>query len=198
MDRIEREGERLNEMIGQLLALSRIESGTDGLENVRVDLSALVREVAEDADFEARSHDRSVQIIEDEPLQMVGVPELIRSAIENVVRNAIRHTEKHTQVELSLASESLNGNRWAAIRVRDHGRGVPENAIEEIFRPFYRVEDARDPCIALDLPVMPKHVEGTRAKLKRLVGLAFLDETEPGLFQQARPPAPTTQRGAAG
>ena len=145
LDRIEREGERLNEMIGQLLALSRIESGTDGLENVRVDLSALVREVAEDADFEARSRDRSVQIIEDEPSQIVGVPELIRSAIENVVRNAIRHTEKHTQVELSLASESLNGgDRWAAIRVRDHGRGVPENAIEEIFRPFYRVEDARD------------------------------------------------------
>jgi len=144
LDRIEREGERLNEMIGQLLALSRIESGTDGLENVRVDLSALVREVAEDADFEARSHDRSVQIIEDEPLQMVGVPELIRSAIENVVRNAIRHTEKHTQVELSLASESVNGNLWAAIRVRDRGKGVPENAIEEIFRPFYRVEDARD------------------------------------------------------
>src|SRR5437588_2278530 len=144
LDRIEREGERINEMIGQLLALSRIESGTDGLENVRVDLSALVREVAEDADFEARSHDRSVQIIEDEPLQMVGVPELIRSAIENVVRNAIRHTEKHTQVELSLASESVNGNLWAAIRVRDHGKGVPENAIEEIFRPFYRVEDARD------------------------------------------------------
>src|SRR5438067_6988222 len=123
LDRIAREGERINELIGQLLALSRIESGTDGLENVRVDLSALVREVAEDADFEARSHDRSVQIIEDEPLQMVGVPELIRSAIENVVRNAIRHTEKHTQVELSLASESLNGgDRWSAILVRDQGR----------------------------------------------------------------------------
>ena len=90
-------------MIGQLLALSRIESGTDGLETVPVDLSALVREVAEDADFEARSRDRSVQIIEDEPSQIAGVPELIRSAIENVVRNAIRHTEKHTQVELSLA-----------------------------------------------------------------------------------------------
>lgn len=46
---------------------------------------------------------------------------------------------------------------------------------------------ARDLCLALDLPVPPKHVEGTRGKLKRLVGLGFLDESEPGLFAQPRP-----------
>ncbi|WNF01336.1 hypothetical protein PS467_41440 [Streptomyces luomodiensis] len=46
-------------------------------------------------------------------------------------------------------------------------------------------------CLALDLPLMPKHVEGTRAKLKRLVILGFLDETEPGLFAQPGPQAPT-------
>jgi hypothetical protein len=46
---------------------------------------------------------------------------------------------------------------------------------------------ARDLCLALDLPVLPKHVEGTRGKLKRLVGLGFLDESEPGLFAQPRP-----------
>jgi hypothetical protein len=48
---------------------------------------------------------------------------------------------------------------------------------------------ARELCLALDLPMMPKQVEGTRAKLTRLVGLGFLDETEPGLFTQPRPTA---------
>ena len=75
--------------------------------------------------------------------QILAVPELIRSAVENVVRNAVRHTEKDTQVEVSLICEPQPG-RMATIVVRDHGKGVPENAIEEIFRPFYRVEDDRD------------------------------------------------------
>ena len=144
LDRIEREGERLNEMIGQLLALTRLESGTDGFKSVKIDLSALVREVADDADYEARSRERSVKVVSSERLEINGVPELIRSAVENVVRNAVRHTQKDTQVDISVVAESNGGSNRAKITVRDHGRGVPENAIEEIFRPFYRVEDDRD------------------------------------------------------
>jgi signal transduction histidine kinase len=144
LDRIEREGERLNEMIGQLLALSRLESGTDGLKSAKIDLQKLVREVADDADFEARGRERSVRVVKDEASEIFGVPGLIRSAIENVVRNAVRHTEKGTEVDVALVTESFNGHGWAKIDVRDHGKGVPETAIEEIFRPFYRVEDDRD------------------------------------------------------
>jgi two-component system sensor histidine kinase CpxA len=144
LDRIEREGERLNELIGQLLALSRLESGTDGLKNVKIDLSGLIQDVVDDADYEARSGNRSVSLVNHEPCQLVGVPELIRSAIENVLRNAVRHTEKGTAVNVSLVAEPDHGARWATIKVRDHGKGVPENTIKEIFRPFYRVEDARD------------------------------------------------------
>jgi signal transduction histidine kinase len=144
LDRIEREGERLNEMIGQLLALTRLESGTDGFKSIKIDLSALVREVADDADYEARSRERSVRVVSSERLEINGVPELIRSAVENVVRNAVRHTQKDTQVDISVVAESNGGSNRAKITVRDHGRGVPENAIEEIFRPFYRVEDDRD------------------------------------------------------
>ena len=144
LDRIEREGERLNEMIGQLLALSRLESGTDGLKSVKIDLRGLIHEVVEDADYEARSRERSVRVARDEPSEVFGVPELIRRAIENVVRNAVRHTEKGTEVNVSLVTESVNGERLAKVSVHDHGKGVPENSIAEIFRPFYRVEDARD------------------------------------------------------
>ena len=144
LDRIERESERLNEMIGQLLTLTRLESGTRGLDNVKVDLSALLRDVADDADFEARDRNRSVHMIEDEPTSINGAPEMIHSAIENVVRNAVRHTAESSAVEVSLSSESLNGDRVALVSVRDHGRGVPNEAIEEIFRPFYRVEPDRD------------------------------------------------------
>ena len=144
LDRIEREGERLNELIGQLLALSRIETGAEGGGEARIDLTALVREVADDANFEARERNRSVHFVDGEPIIISGVHELIRSAIENVVRNGVRYTEAGTQVEVLLISEVVNTDRFAVISVRDHGKGVPENSIKEIFQPFYRVEDDRD------------------------------------------------------
>ena len=144
LDRIGREAERLNEMIGQLLALTRVETETDQVANAEIDLSALVKGIADDADFEARGRERSVHIINNEPTVMNGVFELIRSAIENVVRNAVRHTAAGTQVEISLTHDPINRDRFAMISVRDHGQGVPEESIREIFRPFYRVEDDRD------------------------------------------------------
>jgi signal transduction histidine kinase len=141
LSRIEREAARLNEMIGQLLSLSRWETGADGARARRVDLAALVREVSEDADFEARSQNRSVEISECDACETKGTPALLRSAFENVVRNAVRHTPEGTSVKVSLscaddASEAL-------LRVRDEGPGVPVESLKEIFRPFYRVDDSR-------------------------------------------------------
>jgi two-component system sensor histidine kinase CpxA len=144
LDRIGREAERLNEMIGHLLALSKIESSADGLDVSRIDLTSLVQGVAEDADFEARDRDRAVKLIKHEALKTSGVPGLIRSAIENVVRNAVRYTAAGTQVDISLTAETVADEQYAVINVRDHGQGVPEGSINEIFRPFYRVEDDRD------------------------------------------------------
>jgi two-component system sensor histidine kinase CpxA len=144
LDRIEREAESINEMIGQLLTLSRFEIGPDRLNSVKVDLCALVEEVADDADYEARSRNCSVKVTSCEACTMDGVPELLRSAVENVLRNAVRYTAEGTAVEIALRSEAVDSKRQALISVRDHGAGVPHEAIDEIFRPFYRVEDARD------------------------------------------------------
>ena len=144
LDRIEREAETLNEMIGQLLSLTRLESGTDGVKRTEVDLARLVRDVADDADFEARSRNRSVQVVTCDECLTTGTEELLRSAIENVVRNAVRYTAEGTQVEIALHAHNGPSDNAALISVRDHGHGVPEELIDNIFRPFYRTEDARD------------------------------------------------------
>jgi two-component system sensor histidine kinase CpxA len=144
LDRIERESDNLNEMISQLLTLTRLESGTDGRKRSSVDLAALVREVAEDADFEARSVNRSVQVVSSENCSINGVEELLRSAVENVVRNALRFTAEGTAVEVALKRQNGAGNNFAIISVRDRGNGVPAESLDKIFRPFYRTEDARD------------------------------------------------------
>ena len=144
LDRIERESEILNEMISQLLTLTRLESGTDARKRTDVNLAALVREVADDADFEARSINRAVQVVSSDDCSISGVEELLRSAVENVVRNAVRYTPEGTSVEVALRQQNGGSDNFAVISVRDRGNGVPEEALEKIFRPFYRTEDARD------------------------------------------------------
>ncbi len=140
LDRIEREAENLNEMIGQLLALTRLEAGSHELEQTQFDLADLVRQIVDDADFEAHARRRSVTLTETETCNVTGNNELLRRAIENVVRNGVQYTSPDTEVVVEVLKQSDK----CVVAVSDHGPGVPDDALEKIFRPFYRVEDARD------------------------------------------------------
>ncbi len=143
--RIQREAENLNEMIGQLLTLTRLQTGAREIQKSTFDLCRLVREIAEDAEFEAQSGNRAVKLESDPPCAFTGNEQLLRRAIENVVRNAVHYTPGGSSIEIAVRRASSETNHDAiAISVRDHGPGVPESALEEIFRPFYRVDDARD------------------------------------------------------
>lgn len=144
LDRIERETERLNGLIGELLSLTRLEGGDgrDSLETVPLD--AIVQQVVADADFEARSTGRRVELLSHRPLRSLGHAELLRRAVENVVRNAVRYTAEGTSVEVELETLNGSGSPRALIRVRDHGPGVPEESLDHLFEPFYRIGKARD------------------------------------------------------
>lgn len=139
MDRIERESQRLNTLINQLLALARMESAP--MAAAPINLQELVEEVATDADFEAKRHDKAVRVVRNDSAFLHGDEQLLRSAIENVLRNAVLYTPEGTGVEIGLERQGTDG---ALIRVRDRGQGVPPAALEKIFQPFYRVGDARD------------------------------------------------------
>ena len=143
-DRIERESDRLNELIGQLLMLTKLESDNGVIKRTDFDIAALIAEIAQDADFEARGNDRRVVIEACASLMFNGNKELIRQAIENLVRNAARYTAAGTAVEISLRKKESGGRSWAHIEVRDQGPGVPESELHDIFRPFYRVSDSRE------------------------------------------------------
>jgi two-component system sensor histidine kinase CpxA len=82
--------------------------------------------------------------VKTEPCVILGNKELLRSAVENVIRNAVNYTAEGTDVQISLQRTNGTGGDTAVISVRDHGRGVPEEALPDIFLPFYRVGDARD------------------------------------------------------
>ena len=144
LDRIELESERLNKLIGQLRTLTLLESGSENIDRKTIDFSSLVRAVSDDADFEAGSRARSVIAELGEEIMVEGSEELLRRAIENVVRNAVRYTDEGTEVEISLQRLQLNDKEFAVLTVRDHGRGVPEDDLDRLFTPFYRVAESRD------------------------------------------------------
>jgi signal transduction histidine kinase len=144
LDRIEVEAERLNTLIGSLLRLARIEGGSESVEGELVALDQVVLDVAADADFEAQGRSRRVRVTEVDGCTVLGNRQLLRGAVENVIRNAVNYTDEGTEVQITLKKSHSHGNGFAVISVRDHGRGVPEESLRDIFLPFYRVGDARD------------------------------------------------------
>src|SRR5205807_9346458 len=102
LGRIGLEADRLDKLIGQLLTLTRIESGIESTQRENFDLTNLVQEVAAVGDFEARAHGREVKVVRADACTTLGAPEILRSAIENIVRNAIRHTPPGTSVNVTL------------------------------------------------------------------------------------------------
>jgi signal transduction histidine kinase len=190
LDRIEREADRLNELIGRLLTLARLETAGSPPEQSPVSLSELVREVADDAGFEAESRHCTVQVNAAEDCTTVGSPDLLHSAVENVVRNAVRYTAEGTGVEIDLTCVGVDGTKWAAIRVRDHGPGLPETELTNVFRPFYRITNARERetgGTGLGLAISERAV--------RLHGGTIKAENAPGgglLVEMRLPTSPTT------
>jgi two-component system sensor histidine kinase CpxA len=157
LQRIEREGARLNDLIGQLLLLTRLENAAVETRREKIDLAELVLQVAADADFEARRHNRGVRVTQSVAAQTFGNTELLRRAIENVARNAVRYTGEKSVVEIALRREaprpagagSTPGSNkekrdCVLIAIRDFGPGVPEASLSKLFDPFYRIASARD------------------------------------------------------
>jgi signal transduction histidine kinase len=140
LDRIEMESERVNALVGQLLALTRLESGAESVPPETVALEELVEEVTDDANYEAKPLHKEVRVLQLSPSRVRGSSELLRSGIENVIRNAIRYTAEGTAVEVSLTTRLDS----AVVTVRDHGPGVPDSELQHIFEPFYRVGEARE------------------------------------------------------
>lgn len=138
LDRIGRETGRLDELIGQLLDLTRLDNEKLG-EGMPLQLDTLLRDIVADAQFEARAQRKDVVLRATAPCHLTGHRDLLQSALENIIRNAIRYTPEGTPVEVTLTVDI-----GATIRVRDHGKGVPPEALPHLFTPFYRVETARD------------------------------------------------------
>jgi signal transduction histidine kinase len=142
--RIEIEAERINEMIGDLLRLSRIETLTALPDKAEIDLAELVEEVVAETELEASRTGRTLNLSHAEPCVILGDRHLLRSVVENLIRNAMRYTPEGTAVEIDIRKQFQGGAWQALLSVRDHGPGVPDAHLADIFDAFYRVEYSRN------------------------------------------------------
>lgn len=141
LDRMEKEIDSISALGSELLALARLDGSVAPPEFSSVDLAALVDQIIADVTFEKpiRKGDVAYQR-EVGTATVFGNADLLRRAIENVVRNAVFYTSKGTIVEVTLSRPRAE---VLSIVVADHGPGVPAAALEHLFEPFYRVDEAR-------------------------------------------------------
>ncbi len=138
--RIEKESGRLSELIDQLLILTRLEGNMDNSAKKAVKLHTLLNSIVHDADFEIANQDKNIEIQILDTVTVSGSVEMLGRALENVIRNALRYTSSGSAVQITLSKST----DFVTIIVRDYGPGVPQEDLEQIFKPFFRVAEARE------------------------------------------------------
>ena len=171
LDRIEREAERLDALVGQVMTLTRLRT-TNAPKRDAVRLDTLVAEVVDDARFE--QPDARIDYTASGEVLLRGDADGLKSAVENVVRNALIYGDRSQPIEVSVGVRGPT----ATIQVRDRGPGVPEAELARIFEPFYRTDKSRDHRqdgqgigLAITSRVMELHGGAVKAKNRAEGGL---------------------------
>ncbi|HYL36218.1 MAG TPA: ATP-binding protein [Bryobacteraceae bacterium] len=165
LDRIQKEADRLNELVGELLQVTRVEGDPSMRKSETVRLDELLADLVYDSLLEAKAKDCTLLLKAPETVSLNGDEELIRRALENVVRNAIRYAPRGSSVDIDLRKSGP----MAQVCVRDYGPGVPEEALPHIFDPFYRVDSDRNRTsggLGLGLAIARRAVELHNGRLE--------------------------------
>lgn len=136
MARIESEAARMGALVENLLLLARLDEVPEA-QHVPVNLNELGAQAV--ADAQAIAPDREITFDGSEQLTAIGHPDGLRQVVANLTNNAVTHTPAGTPVTVTLRRE---GNR-AVLRVRDHGPGLPADALERVFDRFWRSNGGR-------------------------------------------------------
>lgn len=136
IDRITLEANRMDGLIGELLTLSRLESGAVQIKKETLALNQLLHSIVEDAQFEAAAKEIKLDMTLAREYSLQGQPDLLYRAIENVVRNAIKYGPEHSTIDISCHQDATDDQLH--ITVTDEGAGVDALELEDIFKPFVR------------------------------------------------------------
>lgn len=138
---LEREALRLSRIVADLLDLSRLETGSELGELVRLD--ALVREEVERYDDSAREGGVRLSVDAPQAATVTGSARDLSLLVRNLIDNAIRYTKPGGSVEIGIADGRGGLGAEVSLVVRDSGVGIPARDLPRIFERFYRVDRAR-------------------------------------------------------
>ncbi len=134
--RIEEESVRMSALVDDMLLIARLDQGRP-LETKPVDLQAIARDAVDDA--RAVAPQREITLSASAPVVVSGDDTRLRQVLGNLVRNALVHTPSKTPIEVAVTTE----DSVARMSVADHGPGLPPDAAQRIFEPFYRADPSR-------------------------------------------------------
>lgn len=157
LDRIEREAGRLDELVGEVLTLSRLEAGVTNSVKEEFDFSELLDSVIEDARFEASAKNVAVNYLESHEIRINADAELIHRVLENIFRNAIKHTPPGLGIQVEI--DSSLADRQVHIRISDQGPGVADGQLTSIFEPFFRGSGHSQNGFGLGLAIARRAIE---------------------------------------
>ena len=142
LDRMERETDKLSNLVQQLLLLAGLEAGRCPAETMAaVSLQSLCKNIIEDASFEAE-HARCRIASSCAEVTLLAYPQLLRRAIDNVLRNAVRYAPPESEVLLNCSVD--RDQDIVFVEIVDSGPGVPDSMLSDIFLPFFRTAPGRE------------------------------------------------------
>ena len=136
MRRIEEEAARMGALVEDLLTLARVDE-EPARERAPVDVVALARDAVNDA--RATAPARRITLDAGAPAVVDGDTHQLRAVLANLMRNALVHTPADTPIDVALR----DSNGKVELSVRDHGNGLPPDAVEHVFDRFWRAEQGR-------------------------------------------------------
>ncbi len=138
---IQRHTERLNSLLEDLLALSRLESASPGLARERVDLGTLLAGALDDyrARPTAEGHRISLSVDPAVP-PLFADPLKLGQVVDNLVSNALKYTPRGSRIDVGAR---LLSPELVEVSVRDNGPGIPAEDLPHVFERFYRVDKGR-------------------------------------------------------
>jgi two-component system OmpR family sensor kinase len=164
LQRIAREGGRIDKLVSELLTLSKLETGVMHTRIETIDMQDLLIGIIDDAQFEAGAKECSVVWRDRVNGTVDGDPELLQRAFENVLRNAVKHSPAGSEIELTMRRDEPA--QRLTVSILDRGPGVPEAELKMIFEPFYRGSNTNVDGHGLGLAIAIRIVEAHNGNIR--------------------------------
>lgn len=172
--------DRMRWLVDDLLDLSRFENGVIALDRQPTDVIGLIDSIVEELRPEANAHGLTLQTRQRDEVLMADLDAArINQVMTNLVNNAINYTPEGGSVVVSAVREARDGQAGLALRVQDSGVGIPAHLLNEVFTPFFRVNDQNQVVgtglgLSISREIVLQHQGSIHVESEEGVGTTFI------------------------